>query len=157
MKKTAILKTLIFLFCFPGLGFAKNELVMEKELFWAQMNEADVACNELIYIEVGRDVSDMRNEQCGFTEGKYSITLSGPPGTTVTFFGKNGFKKGNGFLTIRKTDDRMLWVWDLTAFPSGQWHTTEANDKSGAFEAYYNSSPMFEKSVSSVQWGDHTQ
>ena len=131
---------------------------MQKEVLnYSQMGIGDQACMELIIIQEGRDVPDMRNENCAFSEGKFNVTLSGPPGTTVTFFGKDGFKKGNGFLTIKKKDDRMLWLWDLISFPAGQWHTSEANNNSGAFEAFYNSSPTFEQSVSSVKWGDQVQ
>lgn len=158
MKIKAFLIILSFLICFPGLSSAKDELVMKKELMWWAINghSGDTACFQLIYIEVGRDVPDMRKEQCAYDEGKFSVTLSGPPGTTVTFFGEYNFKKGNGYLTIKKTDDRMLWLIDLTSFPDGQWHTSEANDDSGAFEAYYNASPIFDRSVSSIKWGEHS-
>ena len=157
MKIKAFIIFISFLICFPSLGFAKDELVMEKELMWWQINghTGDTACFQLIFIDVGRDVPDMRKEQCGWTDGKYSLTLTGPPGTTVTFFGKNNFKKGNGFLTIKKKDDQKLWLWDLTAFPAGQWHSSEATDKSGAFEAFYNASPMFEQQVLSIKWGEN--
>ncbi len=156
MKITAFFATLCFLICSPSLAFSKSELVMEKKVLnYAQMGIGDQACMELIIIKNGRDVTDMRDEHCAYSEGKFNVTLSGPPGTTVTFFGKNGFRKGNGFLTIKKTDDQMLWLWDLTNFPSGQWHTSKANDRSGAFEAFYNASPMFEQSVSSIKWGNN--
>ncbi len=159
MKIKTFLITLSFLICFPGLGFAKDELVMEKELMWWAINghSGDVACFQLIYIEVGRDVPDMRKEKCAYDDGKFSVTLSGPPGTTVTFFGEYGFKKGNGFLTIKKKDDQKLWLWDLTDFPPGQWSILEATDNSGAYEAFYNPSPMFEQQVSSIKWGDEVQ
>ena len=155
MKTTAFLTTLSFLICFPGLGSAKEELVMEKEnMYWSSAyNYNDAACNELIIIEVGRDVPDMRDEHCGYNSGKFGLTLSGPPGTTVTFFGKYNFKKENGFLIIRKKDEKMLWLLDLIAFPSGQWFYSKANEDSGAFEAYYYASPIFEESVSSIKWG----
>ena len=161
MKIKALIISVSFLICFPSLGFAKDELVMHQELMWWQINgqSGDSACFQLIYIEIGRDVPDMRDElldaQCGLTDGKYSLTLTGPPGTTVTFFGKYNFKKGNGFLTIRKKDDQKLWLLDLTDFPAGQWHTSEATDDSGAFESFYNPSPMFEQQVSSIKWGEY--
>ncbi len=159
MKIKTYFATFIFLLCLPSLGFAKDELVMHKEvMYWTNTAlNGDSACFQLIFIEVGRDVPDMRKEKCGYTDGKFSLTLAGTPGTTVTFFGEYGFKKGNGFLTIKKTDDRMLWLLDLAAFPAGQWHTSEATDDSGAFEAFYNASPIFEQSVSSIKWGDHIQ
>ncbi len=158
MKIKTFIIAISFLICFPSLGFAKNELVMDKEvLYWTNSGKGgEWACYMLITIEVGRDVPDMRDEPCGYTDGKFSVTLSGPPGTTVTFFGKYGFKKGNGFLTIKKTDDQMLWLWDLTDFPAGQWYSSEATDDSGAFEAFYNASPMFEQSVFSIKWGNES-
>jgi hypothetical protein len=158
MKITSFITALSFLICFPYISSAKDELVMQKELmYWAQTGHGgDAACFQLINIEMGRDVPDMRKEQCAYDDGKFSVTLSGPPGTTVTFFGQYGFKKGSGFLTIKKTDDQMLWLWDLTDFPSGQWTTLKATDISGAFEAFYNASPIFEQSVSSIKWGEHS-
>jgi len=161
MKIKVFIISISFLICFPSLGFAKDELVMHQELMWWQINgqSGESACFQLIYIEVGRDVPDMRDElldaNCSLTDGKYSLTLTGPPGTTVTFFGKYNFKKGNGFLTIRKKDDKKLWLLDLTDFPGGQWHTSEATDDSGAFESFYNPSPMFEQQVSSIKWGEY--
>ena len=101
MKIIIFTITLIFLIAFPSITFAKDELVMEKELMWWAINgqSGDSACFQLIYIEVGRDVPDMRDEllaaACGLTDGKYSLTLTGSPGTTVTFFGNYNFKKGN--------------------------------------------------------------
>ena len=161
MKIKVFIILIIFIISFPIAGLAKDELVMEKELMWWAINgqSGDSACFQLIYIEVGRDVPDMRDElldaNCSLTDGKYSLTLTGPPGTTVTFFGKYNFKKGNGFLTIRKKDDQKLWLLDLTDFPADQWHTSEATDDSGAFESFYNPSPMFEQQVSSIKWGEH--
>ena len=161
MKIKAFIISISFVICFPNLGFAKDELVMHQELMWWQINgqSGESACFQLIYIEVGRDVPDMRDElldaNCSLTDSKYSLTLTGPPGTTVTFFGKYNFKKGNGFLTIRKKDDKKLWLLDLTDFPGGQWHTSEATDDSGAFESFYNPSPMFEQQVSSIKWGEY--
>jgi hypothetical protein len=158
MNIIAFVISINFLICFPSLGFAETELVMEKEVLnYSAMGIGDQACMELIIIKEGRDVSDMRDEHCPLSEGKFSVTLSGPPGTTVTLFGRFDFIKDNGFLTIKKKDDRKLWLWDLTDFPSGQWHNSEANNKSGAFEAFYNASPTFEQSVSSIKWGAHYQ
>ena len=158
MKIKAFIISINFLIYFPTNGFAETELVMEKEVLnYSAMGIGDQACMELIIIKEGRDVSDMRDEHCPLSEGKFSVTLSGPSGTTVNFFGRFGFKKGNGFLTIKKKDDRKVWLWDLTDFPSGQWHNSEANNKSGAFEAFYNASTTFEGSVSSIKWGAHDQ
>ena len=163
MKIKVFIIFVIFIIWFPIVGLAKDELVMEKELmYWAINGQSgDSACFQLIYIEVSRDVPDMRDElqaaACGLKDGKYSLTLTGSPGTTVTFFGNYNFKKGNGSLTIRKKDNQKLWLLDLTDFPAGQWHTSEATDDSGAFESFYNPSPMFEQQVSSIKWGENNK
>jgi len=157
MKFTAFLSALTILIGFPGLSFGEGEMVMRKEtLAWAVTMDDDV-CYRLFTIKVGEDVPDMRDQPCFFRDGKYTLTLTGPPGTTVTLFGKFNFKKGNGFLTIRKKDYRTIWLLDLIYFPAGQWFYSEANDDSGAFETFYNPSPIFDESIYSIKWGPNDQ
>ena len=157
MKLTAFLTTFTILICIPDPSFGKDEMVMRKEpLDWAVTRDGDV-CYRLFSIKVGDDVPDMRDQPCFFRDGKFSLTISGPPGTTVTLFGKFNFKKGNGFLTIKKKDNRKIWLLDLTYFPSDQWYTSEANDNSGAFETFYNPSPNFDESIFSIKWGANDQ
>ena len=157
MKITILTITIIFLIVFPICTFAKDEMVLRKEtMYWAVTIDDDV-CYKLIDIEVGRDVPDMRDEPCGLSSGKFSFTLSGPPGTTVTLFGNYNFKKGNGFLIIKKKDDKKIWLQDIIAFPPDKWFHSEANEDSGAFDAFYNPSPMFEQSISSIRWGDNNK
>ena len=157
MKNTIFTITLIFLFGFTNCSFAKDGIVLRKEtMYWAVTIDDDV-CYKLIDIEVGRDVPDMRDEPCSLRDGKFSFTITGPPGTTVTLFGKFNFKKGNGFLTIKKKDQRKIWLLDLIYFPAGQWYYSEANEDSGAFETFYNPSPIFEESISSIKWGTNDQ
>ena len=157
MKLTAFLTALTILFGFPGLSFGKDEMVMRKEpLDWAVTRDGDV-CYRLFSIKVGDDVPDMRDQPCFFRDGKFSLTISGPPGTTVTLFGKFNFKKGNGFLTIKKKDNRKIWLLDLIYFPAGQWFYTEATEDSGAYETFYNPSPNFEESIFSIKWGANDQ
>ena len=157
MKLTAFLTALTILISFPGLSFGKDEMVMRKEpLDWTVTRDGDV-CYKLIPIEVGEDVPDMRDKPCGLRDGKFSLTLSGPPGTTVTLFGKYNFKKGNGFLTIKKKDYREIWLHDLIYFPADQWFYSEANEDSGAYETFYNYSPIFEESIYSIKWGANPQ
>ena len=157
MKLTAFLTAFTILICIPGLSFGKDEMVMRKEpLDWAVTRDGDV-CYKLIPIEVGHDVPDMRDKPCGLRDGKFSLTISGPPGTTVTIFGKYNFKKGNGFLTIKKKDHREIWLLDLIYFPAGRWFYTEATEDSGAYETFYNPSPNFEESIYSIKWGANDQ
>ena len=155
MKLTAFLTALTVLIGFPGLSFGKDEMVMRKEpLDWAVTRDGDV-CYRLFSIKVGDDVPDMRDQPCFFRDGKFSLTISGPPGTTVTLFGKFNFKKGNGFLTIKKKDNRKIWLLDLIYFPADQWFYSEANENSGAFETFYKYSPIFEESLYSIKWGSN--
>ncbi len=154
MKTIIFLATVTFLLCFSGHGSAKEgELVLQKEYMYWVPSLSDTLCDELIKADAGNDLPDMRDEPCGFEDGKFSLTLSGPPGTTVTLFGSFYFGKENGYLIIRKKDDRGLWLLDLVSFPDRQWFTSEANKDSGAFETFYHAAPRFEESVSSVKWG----
>ena len=157
MKLTAFLTALTVLIGFPGLSFGKDEMVMRKEpLDWTVTRDGDV-CYKLIPIEVGHDVPDMRDKPCSSRDGKFSLTISGPPGTIVTLFGKYNFEKGNGFLTIKKKDHREIWLLDLIYFPAGRWFHTEETEDSGAFETFYNPSPNFEESIYSIKWGRNDQ
>ena len=157
MKITIFTITLIFLIGFANCTFAKDEIVLRKEtMYWAVTIDDDV-CYKLIDIEVGRDVADMRDEPCSLSDGKFSFTITGPPGTTVTLFGMYNFKKGNGFLIIKKKDDKKIWLQDIIDLPPDQWFYSEANDDSGAFDAFYNPSPMFEQSLHSIKWGEYNK
>ena len=157
MKLTAFLTALTILIGFPDISLGKDEMVMRKEtLPWAVTIDDDV-CYMLITIKVGEDVPDMRDKPCFLRDGKFALTISGPPGTTVTLFGKFNFRKGNGFLTIKKKDYRKIWLLDLIYFPADQWYYSEENEYSGAFETFYNPSPIFDESISSIKWGANSQ
>ena len=157
MEISPVIVVLMILIGFPGLSLGKDEMVMRKEtLPWAVTIDDDV-CYILIPIALGEDVPDMRDQPCFLRDGKFTFTLTGPPGTTVTLFGKFNFKKGNGFLTVKKKDNRKIWLLDLIYFPADQWYTSEANEDSGAFETFYNPSPIFDESISSIKWGTNDQ
>ena len=154
MKLTAFLTALTILIGFPGISLGEDEMVMRKEtLPWTVTIDDDV-CYMLITIKAGEDVPDMRDKPCFLRDGKFTLTITGPPGTTVTLFGKYNFEKGNGFLIIKKKDDKKIWLQDIIAFPPDQWFYSEANEDSGAFDAFYNPSPMFEQSLYSIKWGE---
>jgi hypothetical protein len=154
MEIRAFLLTCSLLICFPILGFAKDELVMQKEFMYWNSSTEIYPCSQLTHIKFGQDVPDIREEACGPLNGKFSLTLSGPPGTTLTLFGNYNYDQENGFLIIRKSDDRKLWLLDLSSLPEDQWLSTKANRDSGAFETFYNPSPIFEQSISSIKWGN---
>ena len=154
MEIRAFLLTCSLLICFPILGFAKDELVMQKEFMYWNSSIENYPCSQLTHIKLGQDVPDIREEACGALNGKFSLTLSGPPGTTLTLFGNYNYDQENGFLIIRKSDDQKLWLLDLSSFPADQWLSTKANRDSGAFETFYKPSPIFEQSISSIKWGN---
>jgi hypothetical protein len=144
---------LILTICFPDICFPKNELVMTKEaMYWSTFSiYADSPCSQRFKIEMGRNVSDMRDEPCGYSDGTFSLTLSGPPETTVIIFADYNFKKENGYLIIKKKNDRVICLHDLISFPANQWFSSKANEDLGAFEIFYSLSPVFDQFVSSIK------
>ena len=150
-----IVTTLIFFIVFIPSVFANNtELMLDKLRMDYNISLGDSACDELMYIDSGKDVQDMRGYPCYHRTGRYTMALFGPAGTMVTLFGKHSFYKERGYLTIRKKDDKLVWILDLEGFPNQQWFNSMAVKKSGAYEAFYNSAPIFEQNVSSIKWGD---
>ena len=120
----------IIAFGFPSVNLAeetKTELVIFKEATdkWILLKKGRT-CEEVYTLKKGKDASDLRLMNNYFCEGEYSLTLDGPPGTTVTLYGQFFFEDNLGSLTLTKTDDRQVWVWDLEPFPFSQfpmrWH-----------------------------------
>ena len=141
-----------FVFFVPS-GFAnEGQLVLEKLVTDLHIAEGDSACDEMVYLDSGKDLKSMHGYRCFYPTGKYTMRLSGPAGTLVTIFGKNSFSKERGYLVIRKKDDRMVWILDLEDFPHRKWFNSVATDDSGAFDAFYSAAPIFEQNVSSVKW-----
>ena len=126
MKIAAFLS--IFLTCFPIICFAKDELVMHKEFMYWESTKSDSACGQLIYIEFGRDVPDLREEPCGSINGKYSLTLAGPPGTTLTLFGNYNYDKENGIIS----DIKVLEFNADTRVFNLKFQETKSKPKSGS-------------------------
>jgi len=79
---------------------------------------------------------DFRNYYCN---GMYTLTLDGPPGTTVTLFGGYYFGQERGYLVLRKKDAKKIWLLDLEDYPRNQWSTTKENTRSGSYDAFYGS------------------
>ena len=151
-----ILTTIIFYVIFIPSSFANDgKLMLDKLRMDYNISLGDSACDELFYIESGKDIPNMRGYYpCYHRTGRYTMTLFGPAGTTVTLFGKHSFDKERGYLIIRKKDDKLVWILDLEDFPNQQWFNSMAVKKSGAYEAFYNSAPIFEQNVSSIKWGN---
>ena len=141
-----------------SLVFAKQELMLSKEQQFDTGPAIDSNfrddCDQLYYVDSGEDVADMRRDfPYYFCEGMYTLTLDGPPGTTVTLFGSYSYNQERGYLVLRKTDSQKIWLLELEEFPHNQWSSIAANSKSGAYEVFYYPAPNFRRNVSSVKWG----
>ncbi len=84
---------------------------------------------------------------------RYSLTLDGEAGKTVTLYARPHFQGNAGFLVIRKTDDRQVWIQDLMEFPKGVWHSVAGQNGYGGFEVYSQAAPLFDQNIASVKWG----
>jgi hypothetical protein len=143
---------------FPSVNWAeetKTEMVIFKEFFDADsLFKRGRPCHEVLTIKKGKDYPDLREMRNYFCEGEYSLTLDGPPGTTITVYGQFFFGEDRGYLTLTKTDHRRVWLWDLEEFPNGKWVIADANKDTGAYEVYYSAAPNFKMSLGSVKWNE---
>ncbi len=110
-------------------------------------------CIAMYDVKFGRDVADMREFRDFLCQGRYEMTVRGEPGRTVTLYAQFNYGKSNGFLVVRKKDDRKVWILDLESLPPGQWTTIPASRDSGGYEAFYRQAPLFDQNISSVKWG----
>lgn len=155
MSKKIFWVLLIVCLCFSKTVFAnEGQLVLDKIKLDSDVSIGDSSCDELMNIASGKNVPDMRRiYPCYERTGIYTVTLAGPPGTTVTLFGNFFYGKDRGYLTIRKLDDRQVWLLDLEDFSRDQWLKIEARKQSGAFEFFYHAAPIFSQNISSIKWG----
>lgn len=154
MNKVLVTALIFFIFPVPS-GFASDEkLMLDKLRLDFHISLGDSACDELMYIYSGKDIQDMRGYPCYHRTGRYTMALFGPAGTMVTLFGKHSFDKERGYLVIKKKDDKLVWILDLEDFPHRLWFNSIATKDSGAYEAFYNSAPIFEQNVSSIKWSN---
>ncbi len=150
-----IVTALFFFISFVPPGFAnEGKLMLDKILMDFNLAVGDSACDEIMSIDSGKDVEDMRQYRCYHRTGKYTMALIGPAGTLVTLFGKYSFNKERGYLIVRKKDDKLVWILDLEDFPHRRWVNSIATTDSGAYDTFYSSAPIFEQNVSSIKW-DH--
>ena len=147
---------LALIVCIPAKVWAnQGELTLFKENFYDrdQFGGPNVTCGGIFHADIGQNVPDLRRDFNYYhCDGEYSLTLEGPSGTTLTLYDQFEFGKNGGYLTIRKTDDRMIWVYEFEDFPSDQWARYEEDKNSGAFEVYYHHAPLFKSNISSIEW-----
>ena len=158
MKIKILSLGLMLCMLFPAMSFAgKGQLVLDKVRLDVNISKGDNACSVFLNIDIGKDIPDMRDFQCYERSGKYNVTLTGAADTTLTLFGNFTYGSENGFIVIRKRDDRQVWILHLEDFPSGKWSSHEASKDSGAFDVFYSAAPIFEQNVSSIKWGQWWQ
>jgi len=111
------------------------------------------SCGGTFDVHSGKDVASMKSFRHYFCSGRYTLTFSGDKGEVVTIFGLGDHKKENGFMVIRKTDDKKVWLSDLEAVPVGKWVRRKPTSSSGGVQIFYRSGTQFSQRISSVKWG----
>ncbi|MDH3256278.1 MAG: hypothetical protein OEM27_01565 [Nitrospinota bacterium] len=139
----------------------RGALILNKIPIFEFESPNKLACIELYDIKYGQNVADVRedpvNNRNAYCQGRYEMTVRGEPGRTVTLYAQFNFGQENGFLVVKKTDDRKVWIYDLESLPPGRWTTVPASHDSGGYEAFYHSGPAFDRNLSSIKWGQWWQ
>lgn len=163
MKLSRIMFILIVVTAFAGAaeaGKTKGELTLYKEPLYEFVSPRSPhgLCEGLFFLDGGKNNPDLRSDFRYFhCEGRYTLTLDGPKDKMVTLFGGFNYGEEGGFLILRKTDDKKVWILDLMDFPSGQWVKVLPQQSHGAeygaYEIFYSAAPRFDQNISSMKWG----
>ena len=137
----------------PQAAEQRGALILYKEPLVEFEGKRRPDCDALYDVKAGKNVPDMRDFRQYFCVGRYTVTLKGEKGTTITLFGQFNYKKGAGFMVVVKNDNRKIWLDNLEDFPSGKWVNFKANRDTGAYQIYYKSMSRFSENISSIQWG----
>ena len=139
----------------------RGALVLNKIPVYEFDDARRIGCTGIYDVKFGQDVADMRrdapNNRNSFCLGRYEMTVRGDKGRTVTLYAQFNFGQEGGFLVVKKTDDRMVWIHDLENLPAGQWTTVPASRQSGGYEAFYHKGSGFDQNLSSIKWGQWWQ
>ncbi len=110
-------------------------------------------CNGLFSVDGGKNYSTLRDFVYFFCNGGYTFTLDGPANTTVTLFGNPDYRVDWGYLIVRKTNDKRIWLKDLNYLKQDGWQTVNGENGYGDYQYYYKASPSFSEKIASVKWG----
>jgi hypothetical protein len=137
----------------------RGALVLFKIPIYEFEDARKLGCTELYDVKFGENVSDMRGfpNRNAFCQGRYEMTVRGEKGRTVTLYAQFNFGQEGGFLVVKKTDDKMVWIADLEYLPPGKWTTVPATRQSGGYEAFYHNGSGFDQNLSSIKWGQWWQ
>lgn len=141
-----------------GMSSAREQrktlvLIKEPLIELSEGGSASLMCNGTYKVDGGRDVPDLRDFPYFSCQGRYTLTLTGKKGTTVTLFRQFNFQKEKGFMVIVKKDNRKLWVINLDDIERGKWVSVPANRDTGAYDVFLKSKSMFDQFISSAKWG----
>ncbi len=137
------------------LGHRSNiELTLYKAPFFAEPPFFYPSqCSGLFSIDGDRNYSSLRDFVYFYCNGGYTLTLDGPANTLVTLFGNPDYRVDRGYLIVRKTSDKRIWLKDLNYLEPGVWKTVEGDESYGDYQYYYRPFPSFSEKVASVKWG----
>ena len=135
----------------------RGALILYKEPLIEFAGPKRSGCEVVYDVKTGENVSDMRDFRNYFCEGRYTLTLDGGKGTTISLFGKFKYKKEAGFMVVVKNDDRKIWLINFEDIAPEKWVNVEAKRDSGAYSVYYKSKALFSQNISSVKWGQWWQ
>jgi len=111
-------------------------------------------CESMVDFKAGEDQPNLFNYRHYNCLGRYSFTLRGEAGSTVTLFGTIDYHPERGFLIVRKRDPNLIWVDNLDQIPANLWVTREAQKGYGAYDVYFAKAPQFSQNIASIKWGD---
>ena len=131
----------------------RGALILYKEPLIEFAGPKQSGCEVVYDVKTEENVSDMRDFRNFFCEGRYTLTLDGEKGTTVSLFGKFKYKKEAGFMVVVKNDDRKIWLINFEDISPGKWVNVKAKRDSGAYSVYYKSKALFSQNISSIKWG----
>ncbi len=162
--KLKILMTVSWVVFLSGALHASEQrgaLVLNKIPIYEFEDARKLGCTGIYDVKFGQNVADMRldspNNRNSFCQGRYEMTVRGDKGRTVTLYAQYNFGQENGFLVVKKTDDRLVWIHDLENLPAGKWTTVPATHQSGGYEAFYHSGSGFDQNLASIKWGQWWQ
>lgn len=135
----------------------RGALVLNKIPVYEFEDAREMGCMGMYDVKHGRNVADMREFRNFHSQGRYEMTLRGKKGRTVTLYAQFNFGKKGGFLVVRKTDDRLIWIHDLENLPAGRWTTIPSSRQTGSYEAFYRKASGFDQNIASVKWGQWWQ
>lgn len=113
-------------------------------------------CSDMVTFDEGENTADFDQRNFAAQTGYHYVYIHGPAGTMVTLFGGRQYGLDNGYLIIRKRDDRTIQVrvTDLELLPANQWFDIGPGDgNDGNYSAWVQPHSHLESQIGSLKWG----